>query len=54
MYSAFTVSDVIIRRVLNRVRRARNMPNLRSLTELPKGRARRSKHDDITAMVIVS
>jgi hypothetical protein len=47
-----TVADVIVRRVLNRVRRARNMSSLHALLSLPKGRARRSKHDDITASVI--
>ena len=50
--SASTVSDAIVRRVLNKVRRARNMKTLRALTHLPRGRARRSKHDDITASVI--
>lgn len=50
--SVSTVSDVIVRRVLNKVRRARNMPSLRALMALPKGRARRSKHDDITAVVV--
>lgn len=52
VYTVSTVSDVIVRRVLNKVRRARNMPNLRALMELPKGRSRRSKHDDITASVV--
>mmetsp|Transcript_27586 Transcript_27586/g.60437 ORF Transcript_27586/g.60437 Transcript_27586/m.60437 type:complete len:1174 (+) Transcript_27586:191-3712(+) len=47
-----TVSDVIVRRVLNKVRRARSMKSLRALMDLPRGRARRSKHDDITASVI--
>jgi serine/threonine protein phosphatase PrpC len=47
-----TVADVIVRRVLNKVRRARNMTSLHALLSLPKGRARRSKHDDITASVI--
>lgn len=47
-----TVADVIVRRVLNKVRRARNMSSLHALMSLPKGRARRSKHDDITASVI--
>jgi len=47
-----SVSDVIVRRVLNKVRRARNMSSLDALMSLPKGRARRSKHDDITASVV--
>lgn len=47
-----TVSDVIVRRVLNKVRRARSMKSLKALMVLPRGRARRSKHDDITASVI--
>ena len=47
-----TVSDVIVRRVLNKVRRARSMKSLKALMDLPRGRARRSKHDDITASVI--
>uniref|UniRef100_A0A7S1ZH97 PPM-type phosphatase domain-containing protein n=1 Tax=Ditylum brightwellii TaxID=49249 RepID=A0A7S1ZH97_9STRA len=47
-----TVSDVIVRRVLNKVRRARNISSLRILMSLPKGRPRRSKHDDITASVV--
>eukprot|EP00547_Thalassionema_nitzschioides_P012979 CAMPEP_0194255624 /NCGR_PEP_ID=MMETSP0158-20130606/34847_1 /TAXON_ID=33649 /ORGANISM="Thalassionema nitzschioides, Strain L26-B" /LENGTH=924 /DNA_ID=CAMNT_0038994037 /DNA_START=142 /DNA_END=2913 /DNA_ORIENTATION=+ len=47
-----TVADVIVRRVLNKVRRARNMTSLYALMSLPKGRARRSKHDDITASVV--
>jgi serine/threonine protein phosphatase PrpC len=47
-----SVADMIVRRVLNRVRRARNMTSLHALMTLPKGRARRSKHDDITASVV--
>jgi len=47
-----TVADVIVRRVLNKVRRARNMSSIDALMALPKGRARRSKHDDITASVV--
>jgi len=46
------VSDMIVSRVLNRVRRKYKMDSLSSLMDLPKGTARRSKHDDITAMVI--
>uniref|UniRef100_A0A7S4AMW9 PPM-type phosphatase domain-containing protein n=2 Tax=Pseudo-nitzschia australis TaxID=44445 RepID=A0A7S4AMW9_9STRA len=47
-----TVADVIVRRVLNKVRRARNISSLRALMSLPPGRARRSKHDDITVCVV--
>ncbi|KAL3802670.1 hypothetical protein HJC23_011994 [Cyclotella cryptica] len=47
-----TVSDVIVRKVLNKVRKTRNISSLRMLMSLPKGRARRSKHDDITASVV--
>ncbi|KAL7458753.1 hypothetical protein ACHAWC_010458, partial [Mediolabrus comicus] len=47
-----TVSEVIVRKVLNKVRKARNISSLRMLMSLPKGRARRSKHDDITATVV--
>lgn len=47
-----TVADVIVRRVLNKVRRARNISSLHALMSLPPGRARRSKHDDITTCVV--
>jgi len=47
-----TVADVIVRRVLNKVRRARNISSLHALMSLPPGRARRSKHDDITLCVV--
>lgn len=47
-----SVADVIVRRVLNKVRRARNISSLHALMSLPQGRARRSKHDDITASVV--
>jgi hypothetical protein len=49
---SYNVADVIIRRVLNKVRRARNISSLQALMSLPQGRARRSKHDDITASVV--
>eukprot|EP00957_Ditylum_brightwellii_P136501 10409837-Ditylum_brightwellii.AAC.1 len=49
---AATVSEVIVRRVLNKVRRAQNISSLRILMSLPKGRPLRSKHDDITASVV--
>jgi serine/threonine protein phosphatase PrpC len=49
---SYNVADVIVRRVLNKVRRARNISSLQALMTLPQGRARRSKHDDITANVV--
>jgi serine/threonine protein phosphatase PrpC len=49
---SYNVADVITRRVLNKVRRARNISSLQALMSLPPGRARRSKHDDITASVV--
>jgi serine/threonine protein phosphatase PrpC len=49
---SYKVADVIIRRVLNKVRRSRNISSLQALMSLPQGRARRSKHDDITASVV--
>jgi serine/threonine protein phosphatase PrpC len=48
----YNVADVIVRRVLNKVRRARNISSLQALMSLPQGRARRSKHDDITSSVV--
>ena len=48
----YNVADVIVRRVLNKVRRARNYSSLQALMSLPQGRARRSKHDDITSSVV--
>lgn len=47
----YNVADVIVRRVLNKVRRTRNI-SLQALMALPPGRARRSKHDDITSSVV--
>jgi hypothetical protein len=49
---SYNVADVIVRRVLNKVRRARNISSLQALMTLPQGRARRSKHDDITSSVV--
>mmetsp|Transcript_16521 Transcript_16521/g.36168 ORF Transcript_16521/g.36168 Transcript_16521/m.36168 type:complete len:1314 (+) Transcript_16521:153-4094(+) len=49
---SYNVADVIVRRVLNKVRRARNISSLQALMSLPLGRARRSKHDDITSSVV--
>jgi hypothetical protein len=50
--STSSVSDVIVRRILNKVKRSRNIGSLRDLMSLPRGRARRSRHDDITACVV--
>ena len=51
-HMSYNVADVIVRRVLNKVRRARNISSLQALMSLPLGRARRSKHDDITSSVV--
>lgn len=45
-------SDMIVSKVLNKVRKKHKLPNLESLMGLPKGHARRSKHDDITTLVV--
>jgi len=50
--SQSTAADVVVRRVLNKVRRSKNMSSVQDLIALPKGRARRSKHDDITTSVV--
>jgi serine/threonine protein phosphatase PrpC len=50
-FSTPNVADVIVRKVLSKVSKSRNT-SLRMLRSLPKGRARRSKHDDITATVV--
>jgi hypothetical protein len=49
---SYNVADVIVRRVLNKVRRSRNISSLQALMSLPPGKVRRSKHDDITASVV--
>jgi serine/threonine protein phosphatase PrpC len=46
------VSDMIVSKVLNKVRRKHKMPDIETLMSLPKGHSRRSKHDDITTLVI--
>eukprot|EP00586_Coscinodiscus_wailesii_P008478 CAMPEP_0172521150 /NCGR_PEP_ID=MMETSP1066-20121228/292411_1 /TAXON_ID=671091 /ORGANISM="Coscinodiscus wailesii, Strain CCMP2513" /LENGTH=705 /DNA_ID=CAMNT_0013304011 /DNA_START=96 /DNA_END=2210 /DNA_ORIENTATION=- len=46
-----TPSDAVIRLVLNNIRRSKNM-SMRALMSLPKGKARRRRHDDITACVV--
>lgn len=45
-------ADHIINRLLREIRKAKNLPSLAALVSIPKGRGRRSKHDDITASVI--
>ena len=46
------ISNVIIRKVLNKVARSYKMKTLSSLMAIPKGRERRMIHDDITACVV--
>jgi pyruvate dehydrogenase phosphatase len=46
------ISDVIAWKILNKVRRTRKMKSLKSLMAFPPGRARRLRHDDITACVV--
>lgn len=46
------ISDVITWKILNKVRRTRKMKSLKALMAFPPGRARRLRHDDITACVI--
>jgi len=45
-------SDLIVKSVLNSIRKSCNMSSISSLLQLPRGKARRSKHDDMTASVI--
>jgi len=45
-------ADHIVNRLLREIRKAKNLPSLAALVSIPKGRGRRSKHDDITASVI--
>ena len=45
-------SDMIVAKVLNRVRNKYRIPSLLALMGLPKGTTRRTKHDDITTMVV--
>lgn len=45
-------ADHVINRLLREIRKAKNLPSLAALVSIPKGRGRRSKHDDITASVI--
>ena len=47
-----SVSDMIVARVLNKVRRKNKMPSLSALMAVPKGHSRRIKHDDITTIVV--
>lgn len=44
-------ASLVVRRVLNKVRRSKRM-SMQDLLALPKGRSRRVKHDDITATVV--
>lgn len=46
------VSDMIVSNVLNIVRRKHKIPDIETLMGLPKGHSRRSKHDDITTLVV--
>lgn len=46
------VSDMIVSKVLNRVRKKHQMSTLRDLMSLPKGHSTRTKHDDITTVVV--
>jgi hypothetical protein len=45
-------SDMIVANILNRVKRKQKMRSVRELMALPKGNARRCRHDDITTLVI--
>ena len=47
-----SVSDMIVAKVLNKVRRKHKMPSLTALMGLSKGHSRRIKHDDITTIVV--
>ena len=46
------VTDMIVAKVLNRVRRKHKIVSLPALMALPKGHCRRTKHDDITTLVV--
>ena len=46
------VSDMIVAKVLNKARQKHKIPSLRALMEVPKGHSRRTKHDDITTIVV--
>lgn len=50
--SPSNVSDHVLNRLLRAIRKARNLPSLGALVSLPRGRGRRSKHDDMTASVV--
>lgn len=51
---SYNVADVIVRRVLNKVRRARNISSLQALMSLPQGRARRSKVSSTTHLYLAA
>lgn len=44
-------AEVVVRRVLNKVRRSKNL-SMQELLALPPGKSRRGKHDDTTAQVV--
>ena len=46
------VSDAIVSCVLHKVRKKHKMKSIKNVMSLPNGSCRRSKHDDITNMVI--
>lgn len=46
------VSDSIVSSVLHKVRKKHKLESIKNVMNLPKGNCRRSKHDDITNMVI--
>lgn len=46
------VSSMIVSRILNKVCKKHRVPSLKALMSLPKGGQRRSKHDDITTLVV--
>ena len=47
-----TVSDMLVYKILNRVRQKQRAPSVRSIMGVPRGHSRRNKHDDITVMVV--
>lgn len=47
-----TVSDMLVYKILNRVRQKQRAPSVRAIMGVPRGHSRRCKHDDITVMVV--
>lgn len=43
---------MLVYKVLNRVRQKQRIHSVRAIMGLPRGNARRCKHDDITVMVV--